>query len=125
MLEKHSLTYPTEVGSIKIEIENDLDLYKDSKKYGSDSYYLTKVLEIKNQLISLNEEKKWNDIIWENIKFKTHVGIRIYLYLKEENKYLCSIISPDEWKNKFNFIGDFVLNTDSIWIKNNTSLSKS
>ena len=115
MVERHSLTFPTEIGSLKIEIENDLDLFKDQKKSGSDHYYINKLDEIKQELIRLSEEKKWNDIIWKNIKFKTYIGIKINLYKRSDESFLCSIITPREWNNDFTFLGEFILNTDNIW----------
>ena len=115
MVERHSLTFPTEIGSLKIEIENDLDLFKDQKKNGSDHYYISKLDEIKSELIRLSEEKKYNDIIWKNIKFKTFVGINIYLYERKDRTFLCSIISPTEWESDFAFLGKFFLSSDGIW----------
>lgn len=115
MVERHSLTFPTEIGSLKIEIENDLDFFKDQKKSGSDHYYTSKLNEIKEELLRLSEEKKYNDIIWKNIKFKTHTGIRIYLYQREDDSYLCSIISPQEWNHNFIFLGRYFLSSDNIW----------
>jgi hypothetical protein len=115
LVERHSLSFPTEIGSLKIEIENDLDLFKDQKKSGSDHYYISKLDEIKKELIRLSEEKKYNDIIWKNIKFKTYVGINIYLYERLDNSFLCSIISPQEWSNDFTFLGKFFLSSDGIW----------
>lgn len=115
MVERHSLTFPTEIGSLKIEIENDLDLFKDQKKSGSDHYYISKLDEIKSELIRLSEEKRLNDIIWKNIKFKTFIGINIYLYERKDQTFLCSIISPNEWDNNFIFLGKFFLSSDGIW----------
>jgi hypothetical protein len=114
--EKHSLTFPTEIGSLKIEIENDLDIFKDQKLIATDHYYLQKVKEIKEELIRLSEEKKFNDLIWKKIKFKVYIGIEIYLY-KNENDYILSIISPEEWNNSYMCVGHFVLNINNIWEK--------
>jgi hypothetical protein len=115
LVERHSLTFPTEIGSLKIEIENDLDLFKDQKKSGSDHYYISKLDEIKSELIRLSEEKRLNDIIWKNIKFKTFIGINIYLYERTDDTFLCSIISPDEWNQPLIFLGKFFLSSDGIW----------
>jgi len=117
LVERHSLTFPTEIGSLKIEIENDLDFFKDQKKNASDHYYINKLDEIKNTLFQLSEEKKWNDIIWKNIRFKTHSGFKIYLYRKTDDSFLSSIISPQEWNNDFTFLGEFTLSTDGVWKK--------
>ena len=47
MLEKHSLMFPTEIGSLKIEIESDLDFFKEQKLMATDHFYLQK-LKIEN-----------------------------------------------------------------------------
>lgn len=117
MVERHLLTFPTEIGSLKIEIENDLDFFKDQKKNGSDHYYINKLDEIKSELLRLSEEKRFNDIIWKNIKFKVHNGFHIYLYQKIDDSFLCSIVSPQEWNNDFIFLGEFILSTDNVWKK--------
>lgn len=114
MKERHSLSFPTEIGSLKIEIESDLDIFKDQKLISTDHYYLQKIKEIKTELIRLSEEKKWNDLIWKKIKFKVFIGIEIFLYQKDDD-YLASIISPEEWNNDFVFIGKFILNVNNIW----------
>ena len=117
MLERHSLTFPTEIGSLKIEIETDLDLFKDRKRLDTDHYYLQKVKEIQSELIRLSEEKRLNDLIWEKIRFKVYIGIEIYLYQKE-NDYMVSIVSPTEWNYIYECLGHFVLNVNNIWEKN-------
>ena len=116
MLERHSLTFPTEIGSLKIEIETDLDLFKDRKRLDTDHYYLQKVKEIQAELIRLSEEKRLNDLIWEKIRFKVHIGIEIYLYQKE-NDYMVSIVSPLEWNYVYPSMGCFVLNINNVWEK--------
>lgn len=116
MLETHSLTFPTEIGSLKIEIETDLDLFKDKKRLDTDHYYLQKIKEIQDELIRLSQEKKMNDLIWAKIRFKTFTGIKVFLYQKE-NDYMVSIISPIEWNHIYHFLGHFVLNINNIWEK--------
>ena len=116
-LERHALTYGTEIGSLKIEIEADLPLFKNQKLFSSDSFYLKKIQEISNQINFLKEQKEFNDEIWTNIKFKTNTGQIIYFY--RNHNILISIISPDEWPDMSQyFIGKFILNTDGIWEKN-------
>jgi hypothetical protein len=116
MLEKHSLTFPTEIGSLKIEIETDLDLFKEQKLMATDHFYLQKVKEIKEELLRLSEEKKWNDLIWKKIRFKVYIGIEIYLYQKE-NDFMISIVSPEEWNYTYMCEGHFVLNINNVWEK--------
>jgi hypothetical protein len=116
MLEKHSLMFPTEIGSLKIEIESDLDFFKEQKLMATDHFYLQKLKEIKEELLRLSEEKKLNDLIWGKIKFKVYIGIEIYLYQKE-NGHMVSIISPEEWNHLYLCEGHFVLNVNNVWEK--------
>lgn len=116
MIEKHSLAFPTEIGSLRIEIETDLEVFKDRKQLDSDHYYLERAQEIKNELLRLNQEKQYNDVIWKQIRFKTSIGSVIWLYSKQ-NEYMVSIISPEEWQYKYTAIGKFILNTNGIWQK--------
>jgi hypothetical protein len=44
-MERHALTFSTEIGGIKIEVESDLQPFVEQKLYGSDSFYLTKLKE--------------------------------------------------------------------------------
>ena len=119
MEQHHSLTFSTERGSLKIEIEQDLDSYKQLNVNTSDYYFFNRVKEIQNELIILNEQKHYNDIIWKVIRFKTHIGNSFYLYQREDKSYFVSLISPTEWKNSdyFNCHGKFILTTKNIWEK--------
>lgn len=117
VIQPHSLTFATERGSLKIEIEEDLGLFKQKKASSSDSYFFERINEIKNELLYLNQLKIFNDILWNVTKFKTHIGSTLYLYQREDNTYFSSLIAPDEWSNpdSFHCKGKFVLTTKGIW----------
>ena len=119
LIQPHSLTFTTERGSLKIEIEEDLNLFKQLKASSSDSYFFEKINEIKNEIILLNELKFFNDIIWNVTKFKTHIGTSLNLYQREDGTYFSSLIAPDEWSNPEYFLwkGNFTLTTKGIWEK--------
>lgn len=115
--QRHSLTFATEKGSLKIEIEQDLDIFKNLNVTSSDHFFMTRLKEIKDEVIRLNELKIVNDIIWKVLKFKAIVGSVLYLYQREDDSYFTSLISPDEWRNPeyFNYKGSYVLTTKNIW----------
>jgi hypothetical protein len=118
-MENHSLTFATERGSLKIEIEQDLELFKQLNSNSSDYYFLSKLKEIKNEILLLNQQKIDNDIIWKLIRFKTYIGIILYLYQRDDDSYFVSLIEPSEWKNPeyFKYIGKYTLSTKNIWDK--------
>ncbi|MGA1076708.1 MAG: DUF2452 domain-containing protein, partial [Ilumatobacteraceae bacterium] len=35
------------------------------------------------------------------MSFEPHVGSHIYLYQRQNEKTFCSLVSPEEWGNKF------------------------
>jgi len=118
-MENHSLTFATERGSLKIEIEQDLELFKQLNSNSSDYYFLSKLKEIKNEILLLNQQKIDNDIIWKLIRFKTYIGIMLHLYQRDDNSYFVSLVEPSEWKNPeyFKYIGTYTLSTKHIWDK--------
>jgi len=116
-MQNHSLTFATERGSLRIEIEQDLDLYKSLNISSSDHYFITKLKEIKDELLFLNKQKVSNDLIWKLLKFKTNIGCVIHLYQREDESHFVSLIEPTEWKNPeyFSYLGSYVLSTKNIW----------
>jgi hypothetical protein len=114
---RHALTFSTEIGGIKIEVESDLKPFVDQKLYGSDNYYLTKLKEIRDELFRLKTQKEYSDIIWKHTAFKVITGQNLHLY-DLGSKYLASIISPDEWQEMSEkHIGHFILNSNGVWEK--------
>jgi hypothetical protein len=70
---------------------------------------------ILEELKKLEDDYNWNKIIYESkFNFKPIIGKDYHLY-KEYNKYLLSLIGPNEW-NK-NYIGTFKMNYNMKWIK--------
>ena len=47
--------------------------------------------------------------------FQPITGQSYYLYANDKEEFL-SIISPTEWKNRFEFIGKYQLQSDGRWI---------
>lgn len=117
MEQRHALTFSTEIGGIKIEIESDLAPYTERRLYNSDNYYYTKLKEVQNTILQLAEEKKYNDNIWKYLAFKADTGTTVHLY-DLSTRYLVSIVSPEEWEQYAQkYVGTFVLNTNGVWSK--------
>lgn len=114
---RHALTFSTEIGGLKIEVESDLVPYNEKRLHGSDTYYYTKLKEIKDELLRLSEEKKYNDNIWRNVAFKANVGQTVHLY-ELPSKHLVSLVSPEEWDYGTYYVGTFTLNSNAVWSKN-------
>jgi hypothetical protein len=117
-MKRNQLTYGTEIGSQLVKVDlSKFELYKENKLNTTDKHYHQRIEEMKQQVIDLLEEKKWNDIIWLTINFKPHETVKVYLYFKDDGKYLTSLISPKEWNNNYNYIGQFVLSSQSNTFK--------
>ena len=117
-MKRSELTYGTEIGSQLVKVDlNKFELYKETKLNTTDKHYHQKVEEIKQQIIDLFEEKKWNDIIWMTIKIKPYETIKIHLYQKPDGEYISTIIGPTEWNKGYDFIGTFVLSSQSNTFK--------
>jgi hypothetical protein len=76
-------------------------------------HYHQKIEDIKQDIIDLLNEKKWNDIVWMTIKFKPQETVKVHLYIKEDGEYLTSLIGPKEWNKNYEHIGQFVLSSES------------
>jgi hypothetical protein len=65
---------------------------------------------------SLLSEYRDNDLVWgSEMSFEPYAGCEIYVYQKESGVNFSSMVSPEEWGNKFTLIGKFRLDSDSIW----------
>jgi hypothetical protein len=57
-----------------------------------------------------------NELVWTSeMSFEPYMGCEVFVYQKESGQNFCSMISPEEWGNKFSFIGKFRLDSDHIW----------
>jgi hypothetical protein len=117
-MKRSELTYGTEIGSQLVKVDlNKFELYKENKLNTSDKHYHQKIEEIKQEIVSLLDEKQWNDIIWMTIKFKPHESVKVHLYQKDNGDYITTIIGPDEWITKHEYLGKFVLSSQSNTFK--------
>ena len=91
-------------------------LFKLEKTTKIKKYYSTKFEEISNQYESLMKDIQINERLYKsNHNFEPVTGEIYNLYKKESGEEFISIISPEEWKSKFEFIGKFQLTSDGRW----------
>jgi hypothetical protein len=110
--------YPTNIGAPSFQLPNvSLIRTESSKKMMS-------VFERERQELILKAEKlsqEFNDslMVWESkISFEPIVGKTYFLYDFNGVKTL-SLISPKEWNKEDCFLGEFTLNSENKWIRNN------
>jgi len=108
--------YPTEIGSQPFEPDN-IELFKLDKTQNLKHHFVQKFDEIKSEYEKLMNEIYVNERIYKaSYSFVPVVGYVYYLYQKEDTEFL-SIISPEEWNHRFEFIGKYVLQTDGRWLE--------
>jgi hypothetical protein len=109
-------TYPTEIGSQSFEPDN-IELFKLDKTQNLKHHYVTKFEEIKSEYEKLMNEIQVNERVYKSkYNFIPVVGYHYFLYI-DGNKEFLSIITPDEWGNKFEFIGKYMLQSDGRWLE--------
>lgn len=112
-----SKRYPTEVGSQNFSPDN-IDLFKLEKTSKVKKYYSSKFEEMAKEYESLMNEISINERLYKsNHNFEPVTGEIYNLYKKESGEEFISIISPEEWKSKFEFIGKFKFLSDGRWKK--------
>jgi len=107
--------YPTSLSSPSFQID-DIDKFKGGAVSKAAKKFNKRAEEIKEQIRDLYSEYSDNQMIWSSkISFEPYIGIEIYLYVGNKEKTFASIISPEEWGNKFECLGRFKLDTDYSW----------
>lgn len=108
--------YPTEIGSQNFSPDN-IELFKLQKTNKVKKYYTQKFEELAAEYESLIKEISINEMLYSaKHNFEPVVGESYFLYKKEDGNFL-SLISPSDWKNKFEFIGQFQFLSDGRWIQ--------
>lgn len=109
-------SYPTELGSQKFS-PDDITLFKIEKTNKLKHHYTSKFEEIQKEYQKLMEEILINERLYlAKHNFEPISGQSYYLYKKDNEEFL-SIISPDEWRNRYHFIGKFQFSSDGRWIE--------
>jgi hypothetical protein len=118
--ERKTKEYPTEIGSQKFSPDN-IQLFKLEKTQKVKTYFTSKFDEIQKQYAELMNEVLINERLYKaNHNFEPVYGTNYFLYKRENGDEFLSLISPNEWKNKFEFIGTFQIQSDGRWIQINS-----
>jgi hypothetical protein len=109
-------SYPTELGSQKFS-PDDISLFKLEKASKLKNHYNSKFVEIQKEYQKILDEIQVNERLYlADHSFEPIPGHSYYLYSKDNGEFL-SIISPQEWGNKYEFIGKFQFLSDGRWIQ--------
>ena len=111
-----SKTYPTEIGAPKFE-PNDISIFKQEKNSQLKSYYSSKFEELSEQWQNLLDDIKINERIYNALTGFQPISGHIYHLYTKEGKDFISLISPQEWNNKYLHIGSYRYNSDGRWSK--------
>ncbi len=107
--------YSTSISGPKIELP-EVALFKSNSLAKANHKFSKRAEEIKEQIQSLMDEFVDNQIIWESqMSFEPYVGIEVYVYNRNSSEKFVSLISPEQWNNKFDCFGKFKLDTDFSW----------
>lgn len=107
-------SYPTEIGSQKFS-PDDITLFKIEKTNKLKHHYTSKFEEIQREYQNLMNEISINERLYlAKHNFEPIPGHSYYLYQKETEEFL-SIISPEEWRNKYIYVGKFKFLSDGRW----------
>lgn len=108
-------SYPTEVGSVKFS-PDDIELFKLEKTSKLKHHFTSKFSELQSEYQKLIEEIKINERLYKaKHNFEPIPGKSYHLYTKESGEEFLSMISPNEWSGKFEFIGTFEFISDGRW----------
>ncbi len=114
--DRYTKGYPTEIGSQPFEPDN-IALFKLDKTQNLKHHYVKKFDEIRSEYEKLMIEIQINERIYKSKhNFVPVIGDTYFLYTDGEKEFL-SIISPVEWKHKFDLIGQYVLQSDGRWFE--------
>lgn len=109
-------SYPTNLSSFPFKLPEISITKYDKVKDVVDKFELEKT-EILNNLKKLYSQYYDTIMVWQSkISFVPKVGKIYYLY-HFGDEYQLSLISPDEWNRKNEYVGAFLLNHDNKWIR--------
>ena len=109
-------SYPTELGSQKFS-PDDISLFKMEKASKLKNHYNSKFIELQKEYQKILDEISINERLYlADHSFEPIAGHSYYLYQKESGEFL-SIISPEEWDNRYEYIGKFQFLSDGRWVK--------
>ena len=111
---KHLLTYASEVGSIKFEVQ-DVSLWKRNELEKVKNVVQQDLVEINEKIQRLMDDIVLNDMIYSsNMNFEPIVGHTYHLYENKKGEKFLSLIEPELWNMPY--LGTYKLNSDRKWV---------
>lgn len=108
--------YPTELGSQNFS-PDDIQLFKLEKTSKLKHHFSSKFEEIQKEYQKLIREISINERLYlAKHNFEPLAGHTYFLYQKDNEEFL-SIISPEEWKYRYTYIGKFQFLSDGRWLE--------
>lgn len=110
-----SLTYGTNVSAPSIKLD-DVDGWKQSAVIKVNHQFKTRYDELIEEARKLIDEYNWNETVYNSeYAFIPIIGHTYHLYIRDNETLFLSLISPQEWNQKF--IASFKLDSSEKWIK--------
>ena len=114
--ERRLKEYPTELGSQNFSPDN-IQLFKLEKTSKLKHHFSSKFEEIQKEYQKLIKEISVNERLYlAKHNFEPIPGHSYFLYQKETEEFI-SMISPEEWGNRYQYIGKFQFLSDGRWIE--------
>ena len=111
---KHLLTYASEVGSIKFEVQ-DVSLWKRNELEKVKNVFQQDLVEINEKIQRLMDDIVLNDMIYSsNMNLEPIVGHTYHLYENKKGEKFLSLIEPELWNMPY--LGTYKLNSDRKWV---------
>jgi hypothetical protein len=112
------LSYGSNVGAPAIR-PDDVDGWKLTNVKRANDYFKTRFDDLKKEYEKLIDEYRWSELVYTaKYNFEPVIGKSYYLYNDDSGAFL-SLISPDEWSTKSEFIGTFRMDAQHKWEKCN------
>ncbi len=112
------LSYGSNVGAPAIR-PDDVDGWKLTNVKRANDYFKTRFDDLKKEYEKLIDEYRWSELVYTaKYNFEPVIGKSYYLYNDDSGAFL-SLISPDEWNTKSEFIGTFRMDAQHKWEKCN------
>jgi hypothetical protein len=109
------LTYGSNHGAPAIKIE-DVGGWKQMQANVANKQFKTKYEELKEEFQKLIDEVNWNELVYSShYSFIPVMNETYHLYVKNDDTTFLSLISPEEWGQKY--VGSFKLDSTQKWIK--------
>ena len=110
------LSYGSNVGAPAIR-PDDVEGWKLTNVKRANDYFKTRFDDLKKEYEKLIDEYRWSELVYTaKYNFEPVIGKSYYLYNDDSGAFL-SLISPDEWNTKSEFIGTFRMDAQHKWEK--------